>query len=316
MKTLAGNVTSPMWIGGRVWFLGDGDGVGNLYSCRPDGSELRRHTDHEAFYARHAQTDGRRIVYQCGAKIRLFDPASDERPRGRDPHAGAPRPGGAQVRRRRRAPRVVPPASGRPLAGAGGARPAVRHGRSGRARRAATPAARSRPHAPRPVARRRQHPGGGERRLGRGAGRRVRRPRGQGPALGHRPRHRGCAPRRRAARSPSPTIATRSGSATSQRRAPRRRRQRRRPQRRSRLVARRRLARLHLRRRHPPRRDQAARGRLAHQHARHRARVPRLLALVRSRGQVPLLPVAAHLRSGLRQRPVRDELPACARGRT
>ena len=77
MKALAGNLTSPMWLDGRVWFLGDGDGVGNLYSCRPDGSELRRHTDHEAFYARHAQTDGRRIVYQCGAKIRLFDPASE-----------------------------------------------------------------------------------------------------------------------------------------------------------------------------------------------------------------------------------------------
>jgi len=77
MKELSGNLTTPMWIAGRVWFLGDGDGVGNLYSCRPDGSELRRHTDHEAFYARHAQTDGKRIVYQCGAKIRLFDQASD-----------------------------------------------------------------------------------------------------------------------------------------------------------------------------------------------------------------------------------------------
>ena len=76
MKSLPGNVTSPMWIDGRIWFLSDGDGVGNLYSCRPDESDLRRHTDHEAFYARHAQTDGRRIVYQCGAKIRLFDPAS------------------------------------------------------------------------------------------------------------------------------------------------------------------------------------------------------------------------------------------------
>ena len=67
----------PMWIGDRVWFLSDREGIGNLYSCRPDGSDLRRHTDHEAFYARHAQTDGKRIVYQCGAKIRLFDPASD-----------------------------------------------------------------------------------------------------------------------------------------------------------------------------------------------------------------------------------------------
>ena len=77
MRTLPGNVTSPMWIDGRIWFLGDGDGVGNLYSCRPDGSDLRRHTDHDDFYARHAQTDGRRIVYQCGADLWLFDPASD-----------------------------------------------------------------------------------------------------------------------------------------------------------------------------------------------------------------------------------------------
>ena len=77
MSELGGNVTSPMWIGGRVWYLGDAEGVGNLYSCRPDGSDIRRHTDHEAFYARHAQRDGKRNVYQCGAKLWLFDPATD-----------------------------------------------------------------------------------------------------------------------------------------------------------------------------------------------------------------------------------------------
>ncbi|MEO8524208.1 MAG: S41 family peptidase [Caldimonas sp.] len=77
MNELGGNVTSPMWLAGRIWYLGDAEGVGNLYSCLPDGGDIRRHTDHEAFYARHAQTDGRRIVYQCGAKIWLFDPATD-----------------------------------------------------------------------------------------------------------------------------------------------------------------------------------------------------------------------------------------------
>ncbi|MEO9135617.1 MAG: S41 family peptidase [Casimicrobiaceae bacterium] len=77
MSELAGNITSPMWIGERVFYLSDAEGVGNLYSCRPDGSNLRRHTDHDHFYARHAQTDGRRIVYQCGAEIWLFDPATD-----------------------------------------------------------------------------------------------------------------------------------------------------------------------------------------------------------------------------------------------
>ncbi|MBX3599266.1 MAG: PDZ domain-containing protein [Rubrivivax sp.] len=73
---LPGNVTSPMWLDGRLWFLGDHEGVGNLYCCAPDGSGLLRHTDHDRFYARHAATDGERIVYQCGAELWLFDPAS------------------------------------------------------------------------------------------------------------------------------------------------------------------------------------------------------------------------------------------------
>jgi tricorn protease len=77
MTELKGNITSPMWIGNRVYFLSDGEGVGNLYSCLPDGTGLRRHTDHDDYYARHAQTDGGRVVYQCGADIWLFDPASD-----------------------------------------------------------------------------------------------------------------------------------------------------------------------------------------------------------------------------------------------
>lgn len=75
MSELPGNLTSPMWLGGQVWFLGDGEGVGNLYSVNADGSDLQRHTDHADHYARHAQTDGRRIVYQCGAQLWLFDPA-------------------------------------------------------------------------------------------------------------------------------------------------------------------------------------------------------------------------------------------------
>jgi len=77
LSRLAGNITSPMWIGERIFYLSDAEGVGNLYSCRPDGSDVRRHSDHDDFYARHASTDGRRIVYQCGARLWLFDPAQN-----------------------------------------------------------------------------------------------------------------------------------------------------------------------------------------------------------------------------------------------
>jgi tricorn protease len=63
--------------GRRVYFLSDFEGTGNLYSCAPDGSALRRHTQHEGLYARHAASDGQRIVYQCGGELWLYDPALD-----------------------------------------------------------------------------------------------------------------------------------------------------------------------------------------------------------------------------------------------
>ncbi|WP_371661897.1 S41 family peptidase [Streptomyces sp. NBC_00280] len=94
LADLDGHLHSPMFVGDRIAFLSDHEGVGNLYSCAYDGSGLRRHTDHDAFYARHASSDGTRVVYQCAGDLWIVDDlAADSVPRRLDVRLGGPRAG-------------------------------------------------------------------------------------------------------------------------------------------------------------------------------------------------------------------------------
>ncbi|AJE84792.1 peptidase S41 [Streptomyces albus] len=94
LPSLDGHLESPMFVGGRIAFLSDHEGVGNLYSVLPDGGDLRRHTDHDAFYARNASSDGHRVVYQCAGEIWLVDElTADSRARRLDIRLGGPRAG-------------------------------------------------------------------------------------------------------------------------------------------------------------------------------------------------------------------------------
>ncbi|WP_157246364.1 S41 family peptidase [Nonomuraea typhae] len=101
-----------MWIGDRLAFLTDADGTANIHSALPDGSDLRRHTSHEGFYARHAATDGQRVIYSHAGDLWLLDSLTAE-PRKLDITLGGPRP----ARAKRPAPSRVggysPDATGR-----------------------------------------------------------------------------------------------------------------------------------------------------------------------------------------------------------
>ncbi|GGK12836.1 putative tricorn protease [Streptomyces camponoticapitis] len=94
LADLPGHLDCPMFVDGRIAFLSDHEGVGNLYSTLPDGTDLRRHTDHDAFYARHASSDGRRVVYQCAGELWLVDSLEpDSVPRKLSVRLGGPRAG-------------------------------------------------------------------------------------------------------------------------------------------------------------------------------------------------------------------------------
>ncbi|HEX3551180.1 MAG TPA: hypothetical protein VHT53_12425, partial [Candidatus Elarobacter sp.] len=61
-REVNGNLVWPLWLGERVLFLSDHEGIGNIYSAASDGSDVREHTHESERYARFPATDGTRIV--------------------------------------------------------------------------------------------------------------------------------------------------------------------------------------------------------------------------------------------------------------
>lgn len=89
-EELDGNIEYPLWVGDRIAFLSDHEGTGALYSSLADGSELRRHTPLDGFYARHAASDGTRVVYSSAGELWLLDDLAGAEPRRLDIRPGGP----------------------------------------------------------------------------------------------------------------------------------------------------------------------------------------------------------------------------------
>ncbi len=68
----------PMWYEGRIYFISDRTGRMNIFSMKPDGSDLKQHTFHENYDVRWPSLGDGRIVYHHAGDIWLFDIATGD----------------------------------------------------------------------------------------------------------------------------------------------------------------------------------------------------------------------------------------------
>ncbi len=78
LTTYTGTDRIPMWIGDTIYFSSDRDGVLNIWSLDPATGKATQVTHHRAWDVHRPSTDGRRIVYELGGRIRVLDPATNE----------------------------------------------------------------------------------------------------------------------------------------------------------------------------------------------------------------------------------------------
>jgi tricorn protease len=72
---LKGNLSCPVFVGERIYFLSDESGLGRIHSCKTDGTDLALHPCGKAseFYFRNLTGRGGLLAYQSAGDLFLFD---------------------------------------------------------------------------------------------------------------------------------------------------------------------------------------------------------------------------------------------------
>ncbi|HFE52935.1 MAG TPA: hypothetical protein ENK07_05800, partial [Bacteroidetes bacterium] len=66
----------PLWVNGKIYFISDREtGVNNLFELDPGTGKITRLTNHRDFPVYAPETDGKRLVYECGGALWVYDPA-------------------------------------------------------------------------------------------------------------------------------------------------------------------------------------------------------------------------------------------------
>jgi len=69
----------PMWhVNGRIYYLTDRDTRANIWSMKPDGSDVVQHTNYSEFDVRWPAMNGDQIVFQNGMDIYVYDIKTDK----------------------------------------------------------------------------------------------------------------------------------------------------------------------------------------------------------------------------------------------
>ena len=85
LNDLEGNPVCPYWVGKRIWFVSDHEGIGNLYSCTPKGKDLQRESFQEEHFVRDPAFSGNQLVYHCGGDLWKLDISADSKRENRIP---------------------------------------------------------------------------------------------------------------------------------------------------------------------------------------------------------------------------------------
>jgi tricorn protease len=70
--------TTPVWCGDRIYFVSERSGWSNLWECDPKTKSFAQCTKFGDAPVRYPSSDGKRIIFQHGSHLALFDPSTKE----------------------------------------------------------------------------------------------------------------------------------------------------------------------------------------------------------------------------------------------
>jgi tricorn protease len=76
LTTDPGVDTEPVWVGDAIYFVSERDGHANLHRLDPATGAAIASTTYADYDVRYPGTDGRRVVFEHGAGLALYDPAT------------------------------------------------------------------------------------------------------------------------------------------------------------------------------------------------------------------------------------------------